>query len=279
MTTRPPAALTIAGSDSGGAAGLQSDLRTFLTCGVHGLVAVTAVTVQNTLGVHDRADIPARVVSGQIAAVAGDMGVDAAKTGMLASADIIHAVADACDDAGIGRDGHVPFVVDPVAASMTGHPLFDDGGLTALRERLLPRATVLAPNLDEVRLLTGMDVTGRARMRDAALALHELGPRYVLVKSGHLVQDSECVDLLYDGSEFVELPGPRLDTPHTHGAGDAMASALTAGLARGMPTVDAARFAKAFVSKAVEHSYPMGAKIGPVSAFWRLAPEESGPEA
>ncbi|MBB3663416.1 hydroxymethylpyrimidine/phosphomethylpyrimidine kinase [Prauserella sediminis] len=277
MTTRPPAALTIAGSDSGGAAGLQSDLRTFLTCGVHGLVAVTAVTVQNTLGVHDRADIPARIVSGQIAAVAGDMGVDAAKTGMLASAEIIHEVADACDDAGIGRDARVPFVVDPVAASMTGHPLFDEGGLTALRQRLLPRATVLTPNLDEVRLLTGMDVTGRAQMRDAALALHDLGPRYVLVKSGHLVRDSECVDLLYDGSEFVELPGPRHDTPHTHGAGDAMASALTAGLARGMSMVDAARFAKAFVTKAVEHSYPMGAKIGPVSAFWRLAPEEFAP--
>lgn len=278
MTTRPPAALTIAGSDSGGAAGLQADLRTFLTCGVHGLVAVTAVTVQNTLGVHDRSDIPARIVSGQIAAVASDMGVDAAKTGMLASAEIIEEVADACDDTGIGAGRDVPFVVDPVAASMTGHPLFDDGGLTALRERLLPRATVVTPNLDEVRLLTGIEVTDRSDMRDAAVALHDLGPRYVLVKSGHLVQDTECVDVLYDGSQFVELPAPRLDTPHTHGAGDAMASALTAGLARGMSMVDAARFAKWFVTGAVAHSYPMGAKIGPVSAFWRLAPEDVDPQ-
>ncbi|MQA07369.1 MAG: bifunctional hydroxymethylpyrimidine kinase/phosphomethylpyrimidine kinase [Pseudonocardiaceae bacterium] len=271
----PPAALTIAGSDSGGAAGLQADLRTFLTCGVHGLVAVTAVTVQNTLGVHGRSDVPPDVVAGQIEAVAADMRIGAAKTGMLASAEIIEAVAVACDKADIGRDARVPFVVDPVAASMHGHPLFDDAGLAALRDRLLPRATVLTPNLDEVRLLTGIEVTGREQMYDAAVALHRLGPRYVLVKGGHLVSDADCVDICYDGAEFTELPGPRHATPHTHGAGDAMASALTAGLARGMSFQRAARFGKWFVTNAVAHSYPMGAKVGPVSAFWRLAPEES----
>ncbi|MET9261472.1 bifunctional hydroxymethylpyrimidine kinase/phosphomethylpyrimidine kinase [Amycolatopsis sp. NPDC004079] len=270
----PPSALTIAGSDSGGAAGLQADLRTFLTCGVHGLVAVTAVTVQNTLGVHDRADLPPHIVAGQIEAVAADMGVGAAKTGMLASAEIIHAVAAACDKAGIGRDGAIPFVVDPVAAAMTGQSLFDDNGLAALRDELLPRATVLTPNLDEVRLLTGMTVTDRDGMHTAAVVLHQLGPKYVLVKSGHLQSDPECVDLLFDGTTFVELPGPRWKTPHTHGAGDTMASALTAGLAKGMSVVEAARYGKWFVSQAVEHSYPMGAKVGPVSAFWRLAPEE-----
>lgn len=274
MTSPPPSALTIAGSDSGGAAGLQADLRTFLTCGVHGLVAVTAVTVQNTLGVHGRADIPAATVAAQIEAVAADMGVGAAKTGMLASAEIIEAVANACDNAEIGRDRNVPFVVDPVAASMHGHPLFDGAGLAALRELLLPRATVLTPNLDEVRLLTGIEVTGREQMHDAAIALRELGPSYVLVKSGHLLGDPECVDLLYDGSDFLELRGPRHATPHTHGAGDAMAAALTAGLARGMSVADAARLGKWFVGNAVAHSYPMGAKVGPVSAFWRLAPEE-----
>lgn len=273
MTESPPSALTIAGSDSGGAAGLQADLRTFLTCGVHGLVAVTAVTVQNTLGVHDRSDIPTHIVAAQIEAVAADMGVGAAKTGMLASVEIISAVAQACDRANIGRDRAVPFVVDPVAASMHGNPLFGADGLAALRELLLPRATVLTPNLDEVRLLTGLTVTDRALMHEAAIALHALGPRYVLVKSGHLRQDPECVDLLYDGSTFVELPGHRIDTPHTHGAGDAMASALTAGLARGMTVPQAARFGKWFVSNAVAHSYPMGAKVGPVSAFWRLSPE------
>ncbi|GAA1019197.1 MULTISPECIES: bifunctional hydroxymethylpyrimidine kinase/phosphomethylpyrimidine kinase [Amycolatopsis] len=270
----PPSALTIAGSDSGGAAGLQADLRTFLACGVHGLVAVTAVTVQNTLGVHDRADLPPHIVAGQIEAVAEDMGVGAAKTGMLASAEIIRAVATACDKAGIGRDGSIPFVVDPVAAAMTGQSLFDDNGLAALRDELLPRATVLTPNLDEVRLLTGMTVTDREGMHTAAVVLHQLGPKYVLVKSGHLQSDPECVDLLFDGTTFVELPGPRWQTPHTHGAGDTMASALTAGLAKGMPVIEAARYGKWFVSQAVEHSYPMGAKVGPVSAFWRLAPEE-----
>ncbi|AGM09941.1 bifunctional hydroxymethylpyrimidine kinase/phosphomethylpyrimidine kinase [Amycolatopsis keratiniphila] len=269
----PPSALTIAGSDSGGAAGLQADLRTFLTCGVHGLVAVTAVTVQNTLGVHDRTDIPPRIVAGQIEAVAADMGVNAAKTGMLASAEIIHAVAAACDKAEIGRDSKVPFVVDPVAASMHGHPLFDEAGLVALRDELLPRATVLTPNLDEVRLLTGMTVTTREQMHQAAVVLHRLGPKYVLVKSGHLVSDPECVDVLFDGSTFVELPGERYATQHTHGAGDTMASALTAGLAKGMSVVEAARYGKWFVSHAVENAYPMGAKVGPVSAFWRLAPE------
>ncbi|MBE1576610.1 bifunctional hydroxymethylpyrimidine kinase/phosphomethylpyrimidine kinase [Amycolatopsis roodepoortensis] len=269
----PPSALTIAGSDSGGAAGLQADLRTFLTCGVHGLVAVTAVTVQNTLGVHDRTDIPAGIVAGQIEAVAADMGVNAAKTGMLASAAIIHAVAAACDKAEIGRDSKVPFVVDPVAASMHGHPLFDEDGLVALRDELLPRATVLTPNLDEVRLLTGMTVTTREQMHQAAVVLHRLGPKYVLVKSGHLVSDPECVDVLFDGSTFVELPGERFATQHTHGAGDTMASALTAGLAKGMSVVEAARYGKWFVSHAVENAYPMGAKVGPVSAFWRLAPE------
>ncbi len=182
MTTSPPTALTIAGSDSGGAAGLQADLRTFLTCGVHGLVAVTAVTVQNTLGVHDRADLPPHIVAGQIEAVAADMGVGAAKTGMLASAEIIDAVAAACDKAEIGRDEKIPFVVDPVAASMHGHPLFDDAGLRALRDELLPRATVLTPNLDEVRLLTGMTVKDREGMHTAAVVLHRMGPRYVLVK-------------------------------------------------------------------------------------------------
>ncbi|MER6877144.1 PfkB family carbohydrate kinase, partial [Amycolatopsis sp. NPDC000673] len=190
------------------------------------------------------------------------------------SAEIIRAVATACDKAGIGRDGSIPFVVDPVAAAMTGQSLFDDNGLAALRDELLPRATVLTPNLDEVRLLTGMTVTDREGMHTAAVVLHQLGPKYVLVKSGHLQSDPECVDLLFDGTTFVELPGPRWQTPHTHGAGDTMASALTAGLAKGMPVIEAARYGKWFVSQAVEHSYPMGAKVGPVSAFWRLAPEE-----
>src|SRR5262245_5363577 len=233
MTATPPTALTIAGSDSGGGAGIQADLRTFFACGVHGLVALTAVTVQNSLGGQGFHEIPADMVADQIKAVAGDMGVDAAKTGMLATAEIIRAVAKTLDEVGIGRGTAVPFVVDPVAASATGHALLREDALEAIRTELFPRATLVTPNLDEVRLLTGVRVTDAATQRSAAEALLALGPAWVLVKGGHLEGSPECVDLLYDGSEFVELAGPRYDTADTHGGGDTMASAITASLAKG----------------------------------------------
>src|SRR5262249_26717666 len=153
-----PRALTIAGSDSGGGAGLQADLRTFFACGVHGTTAVTAVTVQNSLRVSGVAEIPADVVAAQIETVVGDIGVQAAKTGMLANAEIITAVAKACDRVHIGRDGRIPFVVDPVAASMHGDPLLHKDAMAAIVAELFPRATLVTPNLDEVRLFTGIDV-------------------------------------------------------------------------------------------------------------------------
>src|SRR5216117_3303074 len=155
MSGTPPRALTIAGSDSGGGAGLQADLRTFFACGTHGMTAVTAVTVQNSLGVSDVSVLPADVVAAQIVTVADDIGVLAAKTGMLATAEIITAVAAACDKVHIGQMGRIPFVVDPVAASMHGDQLLRDDALDALRDELFPRATLVTPNLDEVRLLTG----------------------------------------------------------------------------------------------------------------------------
>ncbi|OLF08618.1 bifunctional hydroxymethylpyrimidine kinase/phosphomethylpyrimidine kinase [Actinophytocola xanthii] len=272
MTTTPPRVLTIAGSDSGGGAGLQADLRTFFSCGVHGMTAVTAVTVQNSLGVSDVSVIPADVVAAQIVAVADDIGVLAAKTGMLATAEIISAVAGACDKVQIGREGTTPFVVDPVAASMHGDQLLRDDALDALRTELFPRATLVTPNLDEVRLLTGIDVRDRAEAREAARALHALGPRWALVKGGHMHEDPECVDLLYDGETFLELPAGRIDTRHTHGGGDTMASAITSALARGADVPTAVRFGKAFVTRAVQHAYPLGGGVGPVSSFWRLAP-------
>jgi hydroxymethylpyrimidine/phosphomethylpyrimidine kinase len=268
----PPRVLTIAGSDSGGGAGLQADLRTFFACGTHGMTAVTAVTVQNSLGVRGVSVLPAEVVAAQIEAVADDIGVQAAKTGMLATAEIIAAVAKACDKVHIGQDGSVPFVVDPVAASMHGDQLLRDDALDALRTELFPRATLVTPNLDEVRLLTGVTVSDRADARVAARALHALGPRWVLVKGGHLRTDPECVDLLYDGSSFLELPAPRVDTRHTHGGGDTMASSITASLARGMTVPDAVRFGKAFVTRSVRESYPLGGGVGPVSPLWRVRP-------
>lgn len=272
-----PTALTIAGSDSGGGAGIQADLRTFFASGVHGMTAIAAVTVQNSLGVNGFVDIPPETVVAQIDAVANDMGVGAAKTGMLASTEIITAVANACVDASIGRGGGAPLVVDPVAASMTGHSLLREDALRALREELFPLATVVTPNLDEIRLLTGQEVRRHAQARDAAKALHELGCAWALVKGGHLAtgaEHGECVDVLYDGHEIIELPGPRVETPNTHGGGDTMAAAITAGLARGMPVPDAVDYGKRFVTRAVQDSYPLGAGVGPVSAFWRLAPEQ-----
>ena len=273
MNQTPPRVLTIAGSDSGGGAGLQADLRTFFACGVHGMTAVTAVTVQNSLGVTGISVIPPEVVAAQIETVADDIGVLAAKTGMLATAEIIDAVAKACDRVHIGRDGTIPFVVDPVAASMHGDPLLRDDALAALRTELFPRATLVTPNLDEVRLLTGITVRDHADARRAAVALHALGPQWALVKGGHLHDDPECVDILYDGETFLELPAARIGTIHTHGGGDTMASAITSALAKGRDLVSAVRFGKEFVTNAVRHSYPLGSGVGPVSAFWRLPDE------
>jgi hydroxymethylpyrimidine/phosphomethylpyrimidine kinase len=266
----PPRALTIAGSDSGGGAGLEADLRTFTACGVHGCVAVTAVTVQNSVGVTGVVEIPPETVAAQIKAVATDIGVQAAKTGMLSSQPIIDAVAAACADVHIGRSGSAPFVVDPVAASMHGDQLLRDDALDALRTNLFPLATLVTPNLDEVRLLVGVMVRDRAGQREAARALHALGPQWVLVKGGHLRDDPECVDVLFDGTDFTELPAPRLDTPHTHGGGDTMASAITSALARGADVPDAVAFGKRYITQAVRHAYPLGAGVGPVSPFWRI---------
>ncbi|WIY05237.1 bifunctional hydroxymethylpyrimidine kinase/phosphomethylpyrimidine kinase [Amycolatopsis mongoliensis] len=264
----PPTALTIAGSDSGGGAGIQADLRTFFANGVHGLVALTAVTVQNSLGVQGFTEIPADVVTAQIKAVASDMGVDAAKTGMLATAEIIRAVAKTLDE--IGMD--FPLVVDPVAASMTGHALLREDALEAIRTELFPRATLITPNLDEVRLLTGISVVDTASQREAAEALLAFGSRWVLVKGGHMQGTADCVDLLTDGSSYVALSGPRYETDNTHGGGDTMASAITSSLAKGASVPDAVAAGKKFIERCVAESYPLGAGVGPVSPFWVLPP-------
>lgn len=270
--TAPPTALTIAGSDSGGSAGMHADLRAFFANGVHGLTAVTAVTVQNTLGVRDLVEIPPETVAAQIDAVASDIGVQAAKTGVLASAETIRAVVRECDRHGIGTDA-TPFVVDPVAASRSGQPLLHQDALDALRYEAFPRATLVTPNLDEVRLLTGVHARSRADLLDAAKAVHDFGPHWVLVKSGHLPDDPQCVDLLFDGSTAIELPGPRYATVHTHGAGDVFASTITAELAKGSTVPDAVRAGKQFVTHSVRDAYPLGSGFGPVSTFWRVAPD------
>ena len=264
----PLRVLTIAGSDSGGGAGIQADMRTFALLGVHSLVAVTAVTVQNSLGVKGFHEIPTDVIAGQIEAVVGDIGVQAAKTGMLASSEIIETVAGTWRDLGLA--GTTPFVVDPVCASMHGDPLLHPSALNTLRTELFPLASLVTPNLDEVRLLVGIEVVDEQTQRDAAKALHALGPQWALVKGGHLRGSTHSPDLLYDGTDFHEFDAPRVDTGHDHGAGDTLGAATACALAHGYLMPDAVAFGKAWVTECLRAAYPLGGGHGPVSALFRL---------
>lgn len=266
-----PTALTIAGSDSGGGAGAQADLKTFLACRVHGMSAITAVTVQNSLGVSGFYELPPHAVAEQIESVATDIGVGAVKTGMLASAAIMAAIATTIDALGIGNRGTIPFVVDPVAASQHGDPLLRPDALETLRTEIIPRATLVTPNLGEIKLLTGIEVTGPHQMRAAAEALLSLGATWALVKGGHL-EGASAVDLLSDGETFLEFSAPRTATAHTHGSGDTLAAAITASLARGEDIPTAVQHGKTFIAAAVRGSFPLGAGLGPVGHFWRVAP-------
>ncbi|MGW0039094.1 bifunctional hydroxymethylpyrimidine kinase/phosphomethylpyrimidine kinase [Gordonia sp. NPDC003376] len=266
----PVRVMTIAGSDSGGGAGIQADLRTFALLGLHGTVALTAATIQNSLGVTGFHEIPPEVVAAQVRSVVSDIGVSAVKTGMLASAPIIAAVAQVCTELGIGGDGPIPLVVDPVCASMHGDRLLALEALDTLRQRLFPLATVVTPNLDEVRLLTDVEVTDPGSQREAARALFELGPKWVLVKGGHLRSSAQSPDLLFDGSEFGEFTHERIDTGHDHGAGDTLASATVGALAHGYPVPDAIAFAKRWVTCGLQAAYPLGAGHGPVNPLWRV---------
>jgi hydroxymethylpyrimidine/phosphomethylpyrimidine kinase len=260
----PARTLTIAGSDSGGGAGIQADLKTFTAHGVHGMSAITAVTVQNSIGVQGFYELEPKAVFEQIESVVTDIGVDAAKTGMLASAAIVEAVADACE-----RFAVPSLVVDPVAVSKHGDPLLRPDAVEALRKRLLPLATVVTPNIGEAELLGGVPVRERADLEEAARALHALGPRWVLVKGGHL-PGPEAVDLLWDGRKAVWLEARRLDTPHTHGTGCTLSSAITANLANGLDVVTAVREAKQYLTGAIAGSYALGKGIGPTDHVWRL---------
>ncbi|MBB5914221.1 hydroxymethylpyrimidine/phosphomethylpyrimidine kinase [Nocardia transvalensis] len=267
----PVRVLTIAGTDSGGGAGIQADTRTMALLGVHACVAVAAVTVQNSVGVSGFHEIPPQTVADQVRVVAADIGIGAAKTGMLASTAIIEAVAAACGETGIGQHGAIPLVVDPVAASMHGDPLLHDSALDALRQTLIPLATVVTPNLDEVRLLTGIDVTDDRTGRKAAEALHALGPRWAIVKGGHLRSSDFSTDLLFDGERFHELSAPRIDTGDDHGGGDTLAAATACALAHGYEVPDAIAFAKEWTTRCLKAAYPLGAGHGPVSPLWRLS--------
>lgn len=266
----PVRVLTIAGTDSGGGAGIQADTRTMAMCGVHACVAVTAVTVQNSLGVSGFHEIPPQVVADQVRSVVGDIGIGAVKTGMLASTAIIEAIAQVCGEVGIGRDRGIPLVVDPVAASMHGDSLLHEEALDAVRNTLIPLATVVTPNLDEVRLITGIHVDDDDSARRAARALHKLGPQWAIVKGGHRRSSEYSTDLLFDGQDFLEFTAPRIATGNDHGGGDTLAAAIACALANGYSVPDAVEFAKDWTYRCLAASYDLGAGHGPVSPLWRL---------
>jgi hydroxymethylpyrimidine/phosphomethylpyrimidine kinase len=260
--------LTIAGSDSGGGAGLQADIRTCALLGVHALCAVTAVTVQNSVGVRGFHVVPEGTIAAQIEVVAQDIGFQAAKTGMLASAEVIAVVAQAWRDQNLTAS--VPFVVDPVCASMHGDPLLHPSALDSFRSELFPLATLVTPNLDEVRLLVDIEVTDAESARDAARALHALGPQWALVKGGHLRSSGQSSDLLFDGHEFYEFDSSRIDTGNDHGAGDTLAATIACAMGHGYAVPDAVAFAKRWVTECLKASYPLGHGHGPVSPLFRL---------
>jgi hydroxymethylpyrimidine kinase/phosphomethylpyrimidine kinase len=261
---RSPKALSIAGSDSGGGAGIQADLKTFAALGVYGTTAVTAVTVQNTKGVTGYEELSPQTVADQIRAVATDIGVDAAKTGMLASAPIVQAVAEALRETGITE-----LVVDPVFVSKHGHPLLREDAVETLRADLVPLAALVTPNLPEAAGLAGLGaVRSREDMGRAADAILRLGPRAVLVKGGHL-GDGPAADVYAPADGPREwLEADRIDTPNTHGTGCVLSAAIAARLAHGDELGDAVRAGKAFVTEAIRHSLAIGQGIGPVNPLW-----------
>lgn len=263
LADRLPRILTIAGSDSGGGAGIQADLKTMLALRTHGMSVITAITAQNSVGVQGVWPLPLEAVRAQFHSVVDDIGVDAIKTGMLGTPEMVAAVAELLAEVA------APVVVDPVGVSKHGDPLLAVEAIDALRTLLVPRATVLTPNLPEVEMLTGVLPEDETSMREAADALRALGAQWVLVKGGHLAGDA--VDVLVGEDLFQSFAAPRFDNRHTHGTGCTLASAIAAGLGKGLSVPAAVGEAKAYVSGAIAQGFALGAGIGPVDHGWRAA--------
>jgi hydroxymethylpyrimidine/phosphomethylpyrimidine kinase len=260
---RPPVALTIAGSDSGGGAGIQADLKTFAAFGVHGTSALTAVTAQNTLGVSGFVELPLDLIARQIDDVVADLAPAAAKTGMLASPEIVEVVA-----AAVERHGLTALVVDPVMVAKGGARLLRDEAVAALRTRLVPLAAVVTPNLPEAEVLLDRSIASRREREQAARDLVALGCRAAVVKGGHARDDAD--DVLFADGEVTWLPGERIETGNTHGSGCAFSAAIAAGLARGMDLDEAVRDAKGFITGAIRHALEVGHGHGPVNPMWQV---------
>ena len=262
--TRVARAMTIAGSDSGGGAGIQADLKTFGAMGVFGTCAITTITAQNTVGVNDVLETPTSLIAAQIDAIMEDIGTDAVKTGMLSSVDIIKTVAERIEFHRLS-----PAVIDPVMVASTGAPLLREDAVDAMRSVMLPLATVVTPNTREARVLTGIEVKTVDDLKAAArMLVEELGAQNAIVKGGHL--DGPATDILYDGADFITLTAERIDTTNTHGTGCTLASAIAAGLAKGLDVPEAVGQAKNYVTAAIRASFPVGHGHGPLNHFHRL---------
>jgi hydroxymethylpyrimidine/phosphomethylpyrimidine kinase len=255
--------MTIAGSDSGGGAGIQADLKTFAAMGVYGTSVLTAITAQNTIGVDDVMELPVSLVHSQIDAVLSDIGTDAVKTGMLFSAAIIETVAGKIEEYGLGN-----LVVDPVMVAKSGDRLLHEEAVEALRSLLLPLAMVVTPNIPEAEVLAGMKIEGLDGARDAAEKLVGMGAKSAVVKGGHL--DGPASDVFFDGEKFEVFTAPRVSTTSTHGTGCTFASATAAGLARGLPVREAVSEAKKYVTQTILRAFPMGQGHGPLNHFYEL---------
>ncbi|MCH7838077.1 MAG: bifunctional hydroxymethylpyrimidine kinase/phosphomethylpyrimidine kinase [Chloroflexi bacterium] len=262
MKRSVPVVLTIAGSDSGGGAGIQADLKTFAALGVYGATALTAVTAQNTQRVSQVFELSPELVAAQIDAVVSDIDVEVTKTGMLASAEIVELVA-----AKVQEHGLRPLVVDPVMVAKSGDRLLREDALQTMRDRLLPLATVLTPNLPEAEALLGRDLDSWDDVREAAREIVAMGAQTVVIKGGH--REGPATDLFYDGYEFREFTVARVETKNTHGTGCTFASAIAAALAKGSEPRGAVAMAKAYITKALQSAYPLGRGQGPVHHFFR----------
>ena len=258
-----PSVLTIAGSDSGGGAGIQADLKTFSALGVYGMSAVTAVTAQNTLAVTAVHEVPVEVVAAQIEAVVTDIPPDAVKIGMLSSVEIIDAVA-----AKVKEHSLAPLVVDPVMVAKSGDRLLREDAVTALRERLVPLADVLTPNVAEAEALVARSLSADDEFRAAAREIVGLGAKAVVMKGGHR-EGEAAIDLLFDGDEFYEFSAPRIETTSTHGTGCTFASAIASFLAHGEALPEAVGHAKEYLTEAIRRAQPIGRGHGPVQHFWK----------
>jgi hydroxymethylpyrimidine/phosphomethylpyrimidine kinase len=258
-------ALTIAGSDSGGGAGIQADLKTFAACGVYGTSAITAITAQNTRGVTAWEPVSTELVIAQIEAIGSDLPPDAVKTGMLATAAIVEAVAATIKELDLPN-----LVVDPVMIAKGGDRLLQEDAVAAIRTELLKLAEVLTPNVPEAEVLTGTSIRTLDDMRAAARRIRALGPRVVVVKGGHLPSDGQVIDVVCTPDHEFELRGPRIDTRHTHGTGCTFAAAIAAHLALGQSIDDAVRSARAYLEGAIRQAPGLGGGHGPLNHFWRL---------